>query len=758
MSYSYGFGLIARRNKTRVSIDFSSIGAGVVALPNWLSFSRASSATVQTSATTVLTSIGVDQARVGDDGAGHRGLVIEEQRANRVFDNDYPGNGWSLMIGVSASGSIVGPDGQTKSLFAYNGGGTVDALRLANVNSPGVATTVYTFSVWENSTTGAQNMRWSDNQIIPMPITIPTVWTRRIWVAPARTGTSNTDPYYEQAAGVNTPFSGLGVSMVQVEQGKFATETITTAGSAATRAGERLWVKDASKIVANGSLLFECSLYPKGAISEYSAPITIWYKDASNYIQLANTGIVSVVVAGVTVTSLNAMVWNANELVEVFAIVGNGVPQLCYRRESGDRVTVWFPATTQASIASSGTIDLLCAGTSSQWTARIRTIKFYRSQQLPSWADSLVYEADFTYQSPGVVTMPSWLSFSRASNATVQTSATTVNASIGVDQARLGDDGAGHRGLVIEEPRTNYQPTSSPSTWTNAGAVITTVTGPAGTSTAGSVEDASATVQAYAANTVSGLTISTVTYIASCWAIDLSAGVGGAISYNTNVVPQIIVNRPLAVWTKFVGTPSVASVTSATSSAVPTTLGNVALLGKAAYEFCQLENGNFPTESIVTTGTAATRAGDRLWIADCSPVMVGGQTSMEVAGYMKGQYTLYKNSQILFFFDGNNSVKITQGFVVVTVNGVALTSTNTYAFNKNDFVEVWVQVGNGIPHASMRVNGGSVIRFTFPATVQDALPTSGSVDLLCASAGGNQFIARVTKIRFYKLNQKPSWV
>ena len=173
----------------------------------------------------------------------------------------------------------------------------------------------------------------------------------------------------------------------------------------------------------------------------------------------------------------------------------------------------------------------------------------------------------------------------------------------------------------------------------------------------------------------------------------------------------------------------------------------------------QIEDGRFATEAIITgSGSTATRSGDRLWIADCSSVTSSGQISMEVACYPKGLQTIYKNSQILFFQNSSFNAKLAQGYAVVVVNGVTLISANQRIFNANDFVEVWVQAGNGIPQVSIRINGGTVTRYTFPATVQDPILTSGSMDLLCAGAGGNQFISRVNKIKFYKLGRKPGWV
>lgn len=363
---------------------------------------------------------------------------------------------------------------------------------------------------------------------------------------------------------------------------------------------------------------------------------------------------------------------------------------------------------------------------------------------------------DFSAQAAGVATLPAWLSFSRASAATVQTSATAVNAGISQDQPRLGDDGAGHKGLVVEETRTNYQPLSSTLLWSlGGGAAIDATTGPAGTATGRIRDDVSA--QAYAANGVSGLTVSAI-YTASVWFIDMSSGNGGQISYNPNAIPSSVVQvRPIAAWTRFVSAPSAATVASGTASIIPTTNAQPLLTGYAGADFVQLENGSFATEAIVTTGAAATRLGDRLWLADCSPVAGSGQVSLEVAMFPKGSSAQLTNAN-LWSKDASNFAKLASGNIVVCIGGVTLTSSNSVTFSAGDLVEVWVLAGNGVPKASARVNGGAVTQFSFTATAQASTPTSGSLDVLCAGASAGQINARVRNIRFYKLGRKPGWV
>lgn len=765
MVYSYGFGFGSRKSKGKaalLSLDFSSVTPGAYTPPGTIGFTRASTATVQTSAVTVVTNISADQARVGDDGNGHKGLVIEETRDNRlIYANPASWTVPSAPNGATVT-TIAGPRGTVTSARIEDTSNTV-GQNITLTYSGFTVGQPYVASAWGINLDPAKGgIAWVQNNTTYEVRISPTDTTwRRLqgaWSnAVLASGTASIWPQHDTPSLLGT----IGCDFCQIENGKFITEAIDSNGSVSTRAGERLWIKDCSSLIRNGALTIDIALYPKGATALYSANMSLFYKDANNLAYISNAGLLTVTIGGVSLTSTNAISWAANDLVEFYLDIGNGVPIAYYRINGGDRIAFVMPATSQASIANSGTIDLLCQGTSNQFTSRVQSISIYQPGYQPTWVSEVILDAFFNApQSQGIASLPSWLLFTRASTATVQTGAVTIKPDVAIDQPRFGDDGNGHKGLVIEEPRTNYQLSSSGILWAGSNVNRALITGVAGTATAQSLEDVSATLQGYATASSTGLsTDPQYTYIASVWAIDLSSNVGGQYSYNPNLITSVIGNRPQATWSRFVGIYSASSSTTGTSSLIPTTLGQVALTGKMGFEFMQIEDGRFATEAIITgSGSTATRSGDRLWIADCSSVTSSGQISMEVACYPKGLQTIYKNSQILFFQNSSFNAKLAQGYAVVVVNGVTLISANQRIFNANDFVEVWVQAGNGIPQVSIRINGGTVTRYTFPATVQDPILTSGSMDLLCAGAGGNQFISRVNKIKFYKLGRKPGWV
>jgi len=399
---------------------------------------------------------------------------------------------------------------------------------------------------------------------------------------------------------------------------------------------------------------------------------------------------------------------------------------------------------------SSGLNNTSALSSASAWNQ----IQDYRNSR-NTYAISL----DFYNMNAGIWnSIPSILSFSRGSVATVQTSAnnvliTGINANI----PRIGDDGYGRKGLIIEEPRTNYQNNSSPlSGWTTSNSTISTITGPAGENTGGLI-DSTTSFTGNATNTIINTSGGTAPLVSSGWIIDLSNVGDGTIAMLTDIANGFTGTRPIPLWTKYSGAYAASTSSNGTTTIYATTQ-NASLTGTSGFEFLQVEKGYFPTESIITSGSPVTRSGDRLWLPDSTNIIFNGQVSIEVAYYAKGDYNKHLHSQIIFFMNASNKALITGGTVSVVVGGVTLNSTSSYTFNQNDLVELWLNAGNGIPSCTMRINGGTKITHTFAQTTLSALPSSGTIDLLCAGEGGNQINGRVRTLNVYNYGFKPRWV
>lgn len=362
---------------------------------------------------------------------------------------------------------------------------------------------------------------------------------------------------------------------------------------------------------------------------------------------------------------------------------------------------------------------------------------------------------DFSTQTPGIAVLPGGLSFSRASTATVQTSASTILVTgITTDVARIGDDGANHKGLVIEEARTNnaqYAQLVGNPVSTTGTPTISDITGPDGATSGRQIQDTGASAFQFQYFNPTNFSNGT-SVVGSCWG-KLIAGTQGTVQENGDSADLVITS---ANWARVVNSGTANAISPFSMNFVPTNLV-AASVGTCAFYGAQYEAGKFVTELILTSGAAATRAGERLWLTDKSTAIISGQLSMEVAYFPKGAHNAYAAQQNIFFIDANNQAFINNGTVTVVVGGVSLASSNSYTFNAGDNVELWIRAGNDVPQASMRVNGGTPTVFTFTQTQQAALSTAtGTMDLLC-SGTTNQLTSRVRAIRFYGRGVKPGW-
>jgi hypothetical protein len=384
------------------AIDFTTLAAGAVSsLPGGLSFSRASSATVQTGTSTVVTSgIGVDVARAGRAAdADAIGFVIEPTRTNSAPHRDQA-TGWTTA-GATApqAGTNVGPDGTNIAKRWVIGSGAFGYYTVA-LPSTGVT---YTASAWSKSVAaGLQQIAAYVNADASPPANrvgknsaANTSFARLVTAAsPSHAGGAGgmvlSDGRDLSAVGGTTAGARDHiVDMPQIEAGKWAGEYIPTAGASATRAGERLYLATGSAVVSAGRLSLHFRAQLKHTPANADSAMRLWtdHADATTYVEIATSGVMTVSVGGNTNTTA-ALAWAANDIVDIFVAAGGGIATVVrYRVNGGATSSPAVAGSALGTIAPSGAINLLCdASAAKQPGCRVYALDFYKSGRAPAWA------------------------------------------------------------------------------------------------------------------------------------------------------------------------------------------------------------------------------------------------------------------------------------------------------------------------------------------------------------------------------------
>ena len=361
-----------------------------------LTLTRASTATVQTSASTVVPSgIGVDDPRVGDAGYG-RGLVVEESRTNLVQKaRDLSvGTGWNVGTATPSLDFAAGPDGSAvadrfvcaSGQYSTYWGGTLAAGTV-------------TASQWVRATSGTINTGWElvgATGSASEDVSVSTTWQRRVLSAVVTAGAGAYVPVSGRTnVGLTATARDSIVDLHQIEAGKFATEAIITTGAAATRSADRLAVSS-SRLIRSGRIGLAVRATLKGSIggsNDYSADPYLWRYDASNYATInRTTGAVTVVIAGGSYTTASGFTAAANDVVDYWVEAGGGGLQTVVKaRKSTDNGATWGAVTTLGTGAAQGThpsatsMDLMSDAGSAQLSAWIQSVQGFVPGRRPAW-------------------------------------------------------------------------------------------------------------------------------------------------------------------------------------------------------------------------------------------------------------------------------------------------------------------------------------------------------------------------------------
>lgn len=381
----------------------------------------------------------------------------------------------------------------------------------------------------------------------------------------------------------------------------------------------------------------------------------------------------------------------------------------------------------------------------------------------------VIYQVDWTVRPVGVATMPAWLSFTRASAATVQTgTSTVVTAGITTDVARIGRRlDADSVGLVIEPARTNslkQAHDTSAAPWASTNTTVTGAIG-LGPDASGSTARRGVTPSVGYHLTQGSLVVARMT--ASIWGransgtsqFQMRATDGGttlgshavyraalttawervAVSMTQATVGGVYLDCPVGDWTSLGG-------------------GNCTSID-AWTDLAQLESGAYPTEAILTTTASATRAGERLYLASATSAVHIGRLSLAVSCRPKSTLANADGVQRLWTSGADYAELATTGVLTISIGG-ATNTTAAFTWAQYDSVDVWVAAGGSVAsQVSYRVNGGAVVHPAIAGSALGNVSTAGALDLLNngASPPLNQLAAWITGITLYKLGASPWW-
>jgi len=395
-------------------------------------------------------------------------------------------------------------------------------------------------------------------------------------------------------------------------------------------------------------------------------------------------------------------------------------------------------------------------------------------------ADSgIIWEADYSTLPLGAAgTLPSGLLFARALNAastseTVQTSdSTVVTTGLTADVPRCGQRTAdvSTRGLVLEHEATNLctSPRNLAAAWATQFGTTTVTTnhlaGPDGSSVADRVQvNASSSGIFYNSVSMGWFAI---------W-VRHTSGSGtysGGITTNANLEQTVD-----TTWRRL---SQISAADQTTLYIIERAYAGAALTPTSqdtARDVCidlvQIggggtgNQGRFPTECVLTNGSAIERKGERLYHPTIATLLDGGRLSLLSDVIPKGAATGYGEAMRVWHKDASNYAEIshTTRRLNVVIGGSSWNPATALSWAANDNVELWIEAGGGSMNsfAKYRVNGGSVVDLGNSGSPHAAIATGTAINLLGDSNGASTHTKQLTcwarRHAAYKADRRPSW-
>lgn len=382
---------------------FSGFPAGkLVTLPSGLVLTRASAATVQTGTSTVDTTPGVNEARIGRRlDAAALALVIEEARTNIAFGSSSLATApWAKVFGgeTVSNNAAVDPSGASGAARLLT-----QAIADSGVfDNQNVATGVtYAVSCWAKRNVAAdQAIRLRitleagvSNQYVN--VTAGAAWGRTAGVLTVTLGGVTTaDPLVGSSAAAVRDVLLYGV---QLEAGTFPTEVIVTTGGNATRVSDQLYLPSAlvpTKVVDGGRIGIYQRFRPKCSSANLGTFAGLWSIDGNNQAFVRkSTGMVNVYVAGVAFNSTVAPSWALGDTVETWIEAGGGTlnTRILYRVNGGAVVTLGTSGAPQGTLVNSSSLKIHSTGAGptggqTDMSVWLEEVRCFRAGVRPGWA------------------------------------------------------------------------------------------------------------------------------------------------------------------------------------------------------------------------------------------------------------------------------------------------------------------------------------------------------------------------------------
>lgn len=351
---------------------------------------------------------------------------------------------------------------------------------------------------------------------------------------------------------------------------------------------------------------------------------------------------------------------------------------------------------------------------------------------------SVLAEFDLTTQSAGAASLPSGLTFARASSGyTVQTGTSTLTTT-GITSnnvARVGKLADAHsNGIFIEPARTNLAQRSreiATSPWLTGSTVATTADAAAGPDGASSADRSNVTSGGFS-NYQPITTVNGTTYAFSTWIAARTSAQNHRVAFSETASAYTLVSTSSAptTWQRVSGT---RAATATTCYLVPCdgsnrtgTGGPAAMALDFFTDFAQVEAGGYATSAILTSGgSTATRAAEILTVngAITSPVARQGRLGCYLrfrAIAARSALTAASEGNLFADADGDWYVWVngSNGLVEIGKSDASKLSTsaaNAITWSAGDLVEIAAQFGNSKSRLRYRINGGAATDVSFSA-------------------------------------------
>lgn len=386
--------IIVRRNPqnavtpttvTTFSADFTTLGLGPQAtLPGGLALQRASTKSVQVSATQVYIGAPNDTAVIGrntNDENSH-GLSFDHAATNVAYPSTPPAASagvWAFVpgTGTATANNGLSPNGITDAtLYAVANNSSYIGQLLA-VATPAAAS--WSFWYEKQTATSSLSLVYSLDTTKQLT-TYDTTWRRSVaYAAPA------SSLFFDQRVANANPPMNTFLWGVQVEAGKIATELIPTTTAAATRAGERLYLAVGAVAFPNGIGQLNFEFRPKGNAADYAYPVRLLSdpNDATTYVEITSAQRLNIVIHGASWSPTTILNWTKDTDVKVYVTMG-GVCSASYSA-GGGAVSLGKSPTAIGLVTPSGAVDFLCNGTTQQLASRVQRIEGYIPLTSPGW-------------------------------------------------------------------------------------------------------------------------------------------------------------------------------------------------------------------------------------------------------------------------------------------------------------------------------------------------------------------------------------